>query len=147
MLQTVVAIASLVLTGALAGLFYAFSMSVMPGLGAIDADQAANAMRSINRKILNPWLFLVFIGSPLVSLVAGFLADGSAALWFFLAAAVNFLGSFVLTVAVNVPMNNALEAGTMAWRDYLVRWTRFNTLRAIASLAALALGAVGVAGL
>lgn len=143
----VLALVTLVLHGALTGLFYTFSMSVMPGLNDIDTGQAEAAMRSINRKILNPWLFVVFLGSPLAALAAGILADDPAALWFFAAAAVNAVGSFLVTMAINVPMNNALLAGTMSWKDYAPRWTRWNTVRAVACVASLALAGMGVAGL
>ncbi|MFB4283205.1 MULTISPECIES: anthrone oxygenase family protein [unclassified Nonomuraea] len=139
----VMALVTLLLHGALTGLFYTFSMSVMPGLNAVDPDQAEAAMRSINRKILNPWLYLAFLGSPIAALVTGFLADAPAAIWFFAAAGVSFVGSFLVTMVINVPMNNALDAGTMSWKDYSPRWTAFNTLRAVASAAGLVL--VGVA--
>ncbi|NJP93637.1 DUF1772 domain-containing protein [Nonomuraea sp. FMUSA5-5] len=138
------ALITLLLHGALTGLFYTFSMSVMPGLNAIDPAQAEAAMRSINRKILNPWLYLAFLGSPLAALVAGILANGPAALWFFAAAAVSFVGSFLVTVVINVPMNNALDAGSMSFKDYSPRWTAFNTLRAVASAAGLVLVGVGL---
>ncbi|MCP2364084.1 putative membrane protein [Nonomuraea thailandensis] len=143
----VLALITLVLHGALTGLFYAFSMSVMPGLNAIDPAQAESAMRSVNQKIQNVWLFLVFIGSPLAALVSGFLADGMAATWFFAAAGVNFVGSFLVTVAINVPMNNALDAGTMAFKDYSPRWTAFNTLRTVACAAGLVLVGLGLTAL
>ncbi|WP_345567082.1 DUF1772 domain-containing protein [Nonomuraea rosea] len=143
----ILALVTLALHGALAGLFYTFSMSVMPGLNAIAPEQAEEAMRSINRKILNPWLYIVFLGSPIAALVAGFLAGGSAALWFFAAAAVSFAGSFLVTVGINVPMNNALDAGKMSWKDYSSRWTTWNTLRAVASIASLVLVGVGLANL
>ncbi|MFG1706959.1 DUF1772 domain-containing protein [Nonomuraea sp. M3C6] len=143
----VLALVALALHGALAGLFYAFSMSVMPGLNAIEPAQAETAMRSINKKILNPWLYIAFLGAPLTALAAGLLADAPAALWFFAAAAVNFAGSFLVTVAINVPMNNAVNAGTMSWKDYSPRWTAWNTLRAIASFAGLVLIGIGLAGL
>ncbi|PZG01901.1 anthrone oxygenase family protein [Nonomuraea aridisoli] len=140
----ILALVTLVLHGALAGLFYAFSMSVMPGLNAVEPAQAEAAMRSVNRKILNPWLFVVFIGSPLAALATGLLADAPAAWWFLAAAAVNAVGSFLATVAINVPMNNALDAGTMAWKDYSPRWTTWNTVRTVACLASLVLVGVGL---
>ncbi|TDE48440.1 DUF1772 domain-containing protein [Nonomuraea mesophila] len=138
---------ALALHGALAGLYYTFSMSVMPGLNAIDTAQAEAAMRSINKKILNPWLFLVLLGSPVAALLAGLFADGPAALWFFAAAAVNFAGSFLVTMAINVPMNNAMNAGTMPWKDFMRRWTPWNTFRAVASVVSLVLVGVGLTGL
>lgn len=140
----IVPLVALVLHGTLAGLFYAFSMSVMPGLGAIPPADAEAAMRSINRKILNPWLYVVFMGSPLAALLAGFLADAPAAPWFYAAAGVNALGSFLVTVAINVPMNNALDAGTMPWHEYAPRWTTWNTIRAAACVASLVLMGVGL---
>ncbi|MEV0614620.1 anthrone oxygenase family protein [Nonomuraea sp. NPDC050404] len=143
----ILALITLLLHGALTGLFYTFSMSVMPGLNAIEPAQAEEAMRSINRKILNPWLYLVFLGSPIAALVAGFLAPAPASLWFFAAAGVNFVGSFLVTVAINVPMNNALLAGNMTFKDYSPRWTAFNTLRTVACAAGLVLVGVGLTGL
>ncbi|MCK2213417.1 DUF1772 domain-containing protein [Actinomadura sp. ATCC 31491] len=141
------ALVTLVLHGLLAGLFYAFSMSVVPGLNAVEPAQAEAAMRGVNRKILNPWLFVVFLGSPVAALVAGLLADGAAATWFLAAAGVSFAGSFLVTAALNVPMNNALEAGTISWQDYSRRWTAWNTVRAAASVVSLALTGAGLAAL
>jgi uncharacterized membrane protein len=146
-LMLLLSLAALVLHGALAGLFYAFSMSVMPGLNAVDPTQAEAVMRSINRKILNPWLYLAFLGAPIAALAAGLLADGPAALWFFAAAGVNAVGSFLITVAINVPMNNAVDAGTMPWQDYAPRWTAWNTVRAVACFVSLVLVGIGLAGL
>lgn len=140
----VLPLAALVLHGALAGLFYAFSMSVMPGLRAVGPEQAGAAMRSINRKILNPWLYVVFLGAPVAALAAGVVGGGPAAVWFYAAAGVNAVGSFLVTAAINVPMNNALEAGTMAWQEYAPRWTGWNTVRAAASLLGLALVGIGL---
>lgn len=139
------ALASLVLAALLAGLFFAFSMSVMRGLDTLGADAAASAMRSINRRILNPWLFLVFLGTPLSALAAGIVAGpaGEDGTWLFAAAALSFLGSFVITAAFNVPMNNALESGAITWTDYARRWTAWNTVRAIASAGTVAL--IGIA--
>lgn len=142
--MTTVALIALVLHGTLAGLFYAFSMSVMPGLGAIQPAEAEAAMRSVNRKILNPWLYVVFMGSPPAALLAGLLADAPAAPWFYAAAGVNAIGSFLVTVAINVPMNNALDAGTMPWHEYAPRWTTWNTVRTAACTASLALVGIGL---
>jgi uncharacterized membrane protein len=138
------AFVSLALAALLAGLFFAFSMSVMRALDALGPDAAADAMRSINRRILNPLLFLVFLGTPLTAVAAGLVAQtaGLDGLWCFAAAAASFAGSFIVTSAVNVPMNNALEARTMSWPDYAPRWTAWNTVRTIASTASvLCLGA------
>lgn len=137
--MTILGLATLALHGVLAGLFYAFSMSVMPGLRAVDDRAAGAAMRSINRKILTPWLFVPFLGAPVTALVAGFVSSGSAAPWYFAAAAVNVVGSLLITAAINVPLNNALDAGRITFGEYAPRWTMFNTVRAGATVVSLIL--------
>ena len=159
MLSTITAIAAtvtLALTGAMAGVFYAFSVSVMLGLDAVGAEHAIRAMQSINRKILNPMFLATFTLAPVAAaLTAGLLLwDGQAwaAVISFLAAATYVLGAFVPTMVVNVPMNDALDGATVPadpndaaklWSEYSGRWTRWNSLRAAFSTLSLLL--VGLA--
>ena len=56
------------------------------------------------------------------------------------------LGSFIVTVALNVPLNDRLAAAkpdapeTVAlWATYLSQWTAWNHVRTVASLLATAL--------
>jgi uncharacterized membrane protein len=95
-------------------------------------------------------------GAPVAAAVAGGLllvlrlrTAGAAAL---LAAAVYVAGGILPTVAVNVPMNEALagvaapadaQAAARLWADYSARWTWWNHVRTVASLASLLL--VGLA--
>lgn len=156
-LAVVSSAAALMLTGLMAGLFYAFSVSVVPGLDAIGAESAVAAMRGINRKILNPTFFVTFLGPPVASAASGGLLlaldHPRPAAAFLLAAAVYVIGSFVPTAAVNVPLNNALDAqptdtpgqAAQAWSDFSPRWTRWNTLRAGACTLSTALVGLGVA--
>jgi uncharacterized membrane protein len=51
-------------------------------------------------------------------------------------AALFLLGVFGVTVLANVPLNDALAESDLAWTDYLRRWTAWNTVRSVASLAA-----------
>ncbi|MGH2560335.1 MAG: DUF1772 domain-containing protein [Thermomicrobiales bacterium] len=155
-LAAVSATAALALTGAMAGLFYAFSVSAMRGLDGIDAAHAIPAMQSINRKILNPVFFVTFFGAPVAALATGGLLlaldERWAAVVFGLAAATYVLGTLVLTVVVNVPMNDALDVAEVPtdandaarlWADFSTRWTWWNTLRTVFS--ALSLLLVGLA--
>ncbi len=52
-------------TGGMAGIFFAFSVAVMPGLDAAKATAAIASMQSINQKIQNPVFLLTFVGAPL----------------------------------------------------------------------------------
>ncbi|TKK87720.1 DUF1772 domain-containing protein [Herbidospora galbida] len=151
-LTAVVAGLALLLMGNIAGLFYAYSVSVVPGLNATRADHAVAAMQQINVKILNPVFFASFIGAPLVAAVAGVLLLSSgqrgAAMFFFAATAVYVLGAFVPTAIVNVPLNNALLAAgeitdparaAQVWAEFAPKWAPWNHLRTVASCAGLLL--------
>lgn len=155
-LAAIAAAVTLALAGWMAGVFFAFSNSVMPGLDDIEGEEAVHAMQSINRKIQNGLFFVAFLGVPIAAAVTGVLLlvldQGAAAVLSFLAAATYLLGAFAPTMFLNVPMNNALDAATVPadvndaaklWSDYSVRWTRWNTARAAFSTAGLLL--VGLA--
>lgn len=136
-------------TGVMAGVFFTFSTSVMPALAKQPAAAAITAMQQMNISIVNPLFLLVLVGSTLccLALVVTAPFTGAAHLAARVAGCLIFLvGAIGLTAAVNVPMNNALavvdpasSAGVSLWRDYLVRWTRFNHVRALASVVATAL--------
>ncbi|WP_240196894.1 DUF1772 domain-containing protein [Nonomuraea lactucae] len=145
----VLAILALLLNGLMAGLFYTFSVIVMRSLDAIEPAQATATMSSVNVKILNAWFLPVFLLAPVASLVTGLLLlmrDGraTAGTLFLVAAAAYFLGVLGVTAVVNVPMNNALDSGALDWSGYSPRWTRWNHLRTVASVAALVLAAAGL---
>jgi uncharacterized membrane protein len=148
---------AIIALGAMAGLFFAFSISVMPGLDAIKADQAIPAMQSINQKIQNAVFLPVFIFAPIAPAVTGvfLLIHGqkTAGIIFLLAAAIYVLGAFVPTVAVNIPMNDDLDAAqvptsaqeaALLWSDYSSRWTRWNHLRAVTSSVSLLITSLGI---
>jgi uncharacterized membrane protein len=153
MFYTVAVVASLaavLLTGAMAGLFAAFSVSIMPAFDAIAPRAAIAAMTAINRRIQTPLFFLGFFGAPLASLAAGAafaaLEASLPAAAMFAACAIYSLGSLAPTVGVHVPLNRKLEraaepadenAAGVLWREYSYAWTRANHVRA--SFAAVSL--------
>jgi uncharacterized membrane protein len=150
-LAAISATVTLLAAGAMTGVFFAFSVAVMPGLDALAPEQSVAAMRSINEKILNPLFLSTFMGVPIAAGATGglLLAAGhrSAALAFFLAAGVYLLGAFMPTVIVNVPMNDALaEPGEAArlWADYASRWTAWNSARAAFSAVSLLVTGLGL---
>jgi uncharacterized membrane protein len=151
----VTTVVSVVGCGLMTGLFFAFSVSVMRALGRLPAEQGIAAMQRINVAILNPAFGLVFGGTAIACL---FLA-GSAVVTLDrpgaglrLAGALLFLvGAIVVTMTINVPMNDALaevdpvgDEGAAVWARYLSRWTAWNHVRAVTSAAALALLAVSL---
>lgn len=144
------AFAAAVGAGLMAGFFFAFSVSVMGALRRVPAEQGIAAMQQINVVVLNPVFLAVFFGAALLSLASGvasfLMADGSGSTFLLAGGSVYILGSFLVTVACNVPRNDALaavdpssEEGAALWAGYLKAWTMWNHVRMIASLAAAVL--------
>ncbi len=136
-------------SGLMAGLFFAFSVSVMSALGRLPSAQGIAAMQSINVVIVNPVFLLVFLGT---AVACAFLAAHSLWRWdtpgsgYRLAGSLLYLvGVILVTMVCNVPRNNALaavdpvslEAGRL-WAGYLSTWTAWNHVRTLTALAATA---------
>lgn len=130
-----------------AGIFYAFSSFVMPGLERMPAAGGMAAMQSMNITAVRPAFMSVLFGTALVSVVLGVCAvRGWGASWAVpvLVGSVQYLlGAIVLTIAFHVPLNDALAAldpaapdSAPVWGDYLRRWSLGNQLRWLLPLAA-----------
>ena len=125
-------------TGAVTGLFLAFSVAVMPGLRATDDTVFLSVMQRINVAIVNPVFLLVFLGSPLLLLMAALVGPRNAWLW---AALALHLAGFAVTPAVNVPLNNALDAATdpgPARAAFERPWNRAHAVRTLLMAASFA---------
>ncbi|GAA0947265.1 DUF1772 domain-containing protein [Pseudonocardia zijingensis] len=150
----VVALLGVLGSGLVAGLFFAFSTSVMPALRRLPRPAGAEAMQHVNRVILNPLFLLVFLGTGVVCLllvIGAPLAGGAGAVWTVIGALIYLVGGIGVTMVVNVPMNNRLDAanpitdqGAAIWTDYLVRWTAWNHVRALACAAATVAVTIGL---
>lgn len=118
-----------------AGVFFAFSSFVMPALQRLPADDAMAAMKAINVTVIN-WHFLgLFLGTALLALLLGGAAwMGAVPMLPVLAGALLYLiGTFGVTAAGNVPLNDALVARRIVWADYVPRWTLWNHLRTVSA--------------
>ncbi|WP_447036731.1 anthrone oxygenase family protein [Streptomyces sp. DSM 118878] len=145
----VLAVLGALACGLVAGAFAAFSTFVMKGLAALPPAQGIAAMNAINVTAVNPWFMAVFLGAAGLCLVLAVVTfvlwpdEGTAEL---LIGCVLFLvGCFGVTVAANVPRNDALaevdpesEEGAAYWRTYVREWTAWNHVRTVAALAATA---------
>ena len=135
------ALVAALLLGLSAGLFFAFSVAVMPGLKRTDDGTFVATMTAINRAILNFPFGLVFVGALLSPVLAAVLAfiTGAASPWLLIAAAVVYLlGVIVVTGGVNVPLNETLDRdGDRA--AFEKRWVRFTLIRTLSAIVAFAL--------
>ncbi|WP_228451445.1 chryseobasin maturation helper ChrI [Chryseobacterium rhizoplanae] len=145
-MTTLVLIITAVLTALIGGLFYAYSCSVVLGLGKLSDGEYLKAMQNINREILNPVFFMSFMGTAILLPVSAFLFRGHqpAFIFLLLAALAYLIGVFGVTVAGNVPMNDALDkfdisgSATEAIRqmrdNFENRWNFLNNIRTIFSV-------------
>ncbi|WP_271411975.1 anthrone oxygenase family protein [Pseudomonas sp. Q1-7] len=141
--------------GLMGGLFFAFSNFVMQALADIAPAAGIAAMQAINKTVLNRLFLATFLGTAaacgLLTLYA-FVHWEVAGTFFLLLGSLSYLlGTFGVTLAFNVPRNNALAkldaegAGAVAvWRDYVAHWTRWNHVRTGAALSATALLMLGL---
>lgn len=129
------------------GVFFGFSNFIMAGLGRLSPEQGASAMNSINVTVINPAFMTALFGTGLLCLVAAAMALGSLGTLdgkLILAAALLYvIGCDGVTMALNVPLNNALAGapvgtseGAALWTRYLKDWTFWNSVRTAASFAA-----------
>ncbi|OJJ21874.1 hypothetical protein BKI52_13165 [marine bacterium AO1-C] len=132
------------LTGLSAGILFTWANAVTTGLARLDAFGYLRAFQQMNRTILNPAFFIVFVGPGFVSLVVAFLYRSQSNLLFVLlliAAALYFLGVLLPTGAGNIPLNNILEKADLAKislqdaqslrTQFEVRWNNFHLIRTI----------------
>ena len=146
MFGQIVLVLATVATGLGAGLFYTFSVAVMPGLRRGDDATRVRTMQGINIAILNGWFALSFVGAPVLTAVSIFV-DALAGNWPKAAGEavglVLFGTALIITFRINIPLNNAIDQAdpadpAAAWREFEPRWVRWNNVRTLTSTAGLA---------
>jgi uncharacterized membrane protein len=143
----VLTLASAVGSGVVGGIWFAFSNFVMAALWRLPPEKGIAAMQSINLVVLNPVFFLAFFGTAVACLplaIISLLRWGQRGWTLMLAGVLLYIvGSIGVTIAGNVPLNEALavvdptssEAATI-WQHYVSRWLFWNHLRTIGTIAA-----------
>jgi len=126
-----------------AGVFFAFSAFVMQGLDRAPGAAATSAMRGINETAVTPAFMLAFLGTTLLCValivVSALDVDAGGAKLAIAGGALYLVGAFGTTIAANVPLNDRLERGEVAWAEYVGPWLAFNHVRTAGALAALVL--------
>lgn len=136
--------------GLIAGVFFAFSTFVMKALAQQQPAQGIATMQAINITVINPWFMTAFLGTALTCLVlvlsSLFQWQKSGAVYFLIGSLLYLVGTFLVTILGNVPLNDALarvkpdsSEGATLWAKYLTNWTFWNHIRTIAALAAATL--------
>jgi uncharacterized membrane protein len=151
--ENIVLVVGGTLTGLLAGVFYAFNVAFVPTLRHLKAKQHIETMQVINAKIKNPVFFLSFFGPTILLPLAAFLNRSTAEFpLLVMAALLHIIGSDGVTIAANIPLNEALDKVDVSQiseaeaekirQDFQgpgSSWMRFHAVRTLAATAATAL--------
>ncbi|MFD4958021.1 DUF1772 domain-containing protein [Microbacterium sp. NPDC058389] len=136
--QDTLAAAAALLGAAMGGVYFGFSLLVMPGLSRSPDDAALRVMQQINRSI-RPVFLLLFLGSTLVA-VASVVAEavawqGAVSVWRIVGDAL-IVAHFLITGSFHIPRNNAVDrlspddaAAQRTWRTTARQWTIGNHVR------------------
>ena len=146
-LRTVLVLAGTLTTGLVAGTFALYAHTVMPGLRTTDDRTFVGAFQALDRAIINPWFMAGgFVGALVLTVAAAAASLGEPAFGWLVAALLLYLFAFVTTIAVNVPLNDALKAagdpatiadlGTVREQFHEARWVAWNLARTLTTLGA-----------
>jgi len=138
--------AATVATGLMAGVYFIYAVAIMPGLRRLDDGGFVAAFQATDHAIINPVFLVAFFAPTVLCGIAAITERGEPGYrWIVTALVLN--GAIVLvTMAINVPLNDALKArGDVTGADATVarqafsegRWVTWNWFRTIANVAAL----------
>lgn len=131
--------------GLMAGLFFAFSVMVMPALRRQSVKRGMMVMQAINATANTPLFGAVFLLPGVACLVVAATAladqDDPGAGLSLVGALAYLAGVIVLTIVYHVPRNNRLgkltpgaEGAPEFWATYLSEWTVMNHVRLVLAL-------------
>ncbi|HZG90080.1 MAG TPA: anthrone oxygenase family protein [Pseudonocardia sp.] len=135
----VLEVATAVGAGLVAGVFFVFSVAIMPAFARLPPVHGVAVMQAINVTIVRAPFLVVFVGTAVACVGQVVLAPGD--LLGVLGAVLYVVGGFGVTMVFNVPLNNRLDrldagADDPFWARYAGRWTAWNHVRTLASAAA-----------
>lgn len=156
--QNILLFLSVLLSGMVAGLFYGYSCSVIPGLGNLSNREYLKAFQFINKAILNPYFFTSFMGTLIILPVTAWVnysKVSDTSFYFLLAATIIYcVGVFGVTAFGNVPLNNSLthfdinpasELAVSQKREAFEKlWNHYHSIRTIASVLTFSLTVISI---
>ncbi|WP_166417395.1 anthrone oxygenase family protein [Cochlodiniinecator piscidefendens] len=155
-ITTPLILSSLLLSAAIFGFFYAWICSTMWGLDATDPRIAIQAMQAMNGSVRNAVFAPAFFGTPVLLAITALVLwrqqFAVSAYYFTASATIYFFFGLILTMSVNVPMNEALAIqhvpdnisdAEKIWAEYSPEWQFWNRIRTVASGLSFLLAAYG----
>ena len=147
--QSATLLAATMTMGLVAGVCGLYAHTIMRGLGTTDDRTFVGAFQAIDRAIINPLFMLSFFGALFLTGAAAVLHlkdDMRSVVPWIAAACVLYVVVVVITMAVNVPLNDGIKAAgnpdriadLAAVRDdfHESRWIAWNIVRTLATTVA-----------
>ena len=138
--------AATIATGLMAGVYFIFAVAIMPGLRHLDDGGFVAAFQATDRAIINPVFLVAFFAPTVLCAISALTERGEPGFGWIVAALVLNAAIVAATMAVNVPLNDALKGrGDVTGPDAAAarqafqegRWVAWNWFRTVASVAAL----------
>lgn len=140
----------------MSGIFFTWTNAVKPGIGKLDNITYLNAFKSMNKVILNPLFFIVFILPILTIPISTFLSFDSTKNYVFelllISSIIYFTGVFLVTVLGNIPLNELLDRTDLnklsqkeldTFRKKIEnKWNKFNLVRTLTSFISFLLSTI-----
>jgi uncharacterized membrane protein len=141
--------------GLAAGVFFAFSAFVMKALARLPPAEGIAAMQSVNAAAVTPAFMTALFGTAAACVVLTICSIVNSqqpyAVYLLTGSVLYLAGAIAVTAAYHVPRNKALDRvrpddadAARQWDSYLAGWTAGNHVRAVATLAAMAMLSVAL---
>jgi uncharacterized membrane protein len=141
---------TIVLFSLVMGVFWGTWFSLSRTMGQLSAETFLAVGHQMIRNLGLPMAILLPLAllSALVTLALLWPGGRTAAFWWLAAGLLLMVAALVITLAVEVPIDNRIQTWTVAtlpadWRSIQSRWELWHTVRTFASIAALAAVAIG----
>jgi uncharacterized membrane protein len=135
---------TVVLFALVMGVFWGTWFSLSRTMSRLSADTFVAVGHQMIQNLGRPMAILLPLAllSALVTLALLWPGGRAAAFWWLLAGLVLMIAALVITLAVEVPIDNRIETWTAAtlpgdWRSIQSRWELFHTIRTFLSIAAV----------
>jgi uncharacterized membrane protein len=148
--RTILLMGATMTMGLAAGAFVIYAHTIMPGLRNTDDRTFVGAFQATDRAIINPWFMLsAFLGALVLTIAGVIFHHGAPALPWIAAALGLYVLAVIVTMAVNVPLNNVIKAAGdpshipnlahIRQQFHETRWAAWNLLRAVTTTTAFGL--------
>ncbi|MFD5427509.1 DUF1772 domain-containing protein [Streptomyces sp. NPDC127084] len=138
---------AVVSTGLYAGFLLIFQTGIMPALARLSDEQFVAAMRRVNEEVPRAVFLAVFLAVivfPVAALAVPTQGRSAGQIWLLVVGVVCAALNHLVTIAGNIPLNNALASSvgapaSEARAAFEARWNRFHAVRTGLALASFVL--------